>query len=109
MTTWADIREDVLRRDGERCTVGWLLGGACSDLLHVHHLIPREQGGPDEIENLITVCERHHPQVEAVRREVLRRRGQVWKRCPHRPGAHRYPGAREQCERRLNQALLNAA
>lgn len=99
--TWEEIRARVIARDGSRCTVGWLLGGACTETLHVHHLIPREEGGSDEESNLITTCDRHHPQVEAIRREVLRRRG--WKRCPHKPGVHRYPGAREACERQLNR------
>lgn len=98
-TTWADIREDVLRRDGERCTVGWLLGGACHETLDVDHLIPREDGGTDDLSNLITVCHAHHPMREAIRREVLRRRG--WRRCPHE---HRSREAREMCERRLNRA-----
>lgn len=97
--TWDEIRARVIARDGSRCTVGWLLGGACSEVLHVHHIVPREDGGSDEMTNLLTACERHHPMVEAVRREVLHRRG--WRRCPHE---HRYPGAREACERRLNMA-----
>jgi len=100
--TWEDIRARVLTRDGSRCTVGWLLGGACSETLDVHHIVPREEGGTDDEDNLMTACHRHHPMVEAVRREVLRRRGH--RRCPHGPGAHRYPGAREACERRLNAA-----
>lgn len=99
-SSWDEIRERVIARDGRRCTVGWLLGGRCREHLHVHHLIPRDEGGEDSLDNLITVCDRHHPMVEAIRREVLRRRG--YKRCPHKPGTHRYPGARAECERRLN-------
>jgi len=101
--TWDDLRALVLARDGSRCTVGWLLGGACADTLDVDHLVPRAEGGEDAPDNLITVCHRHHPMREAIRREVLRRRGRLeWRRCTHE---HRYPGAREACERRLNGAL----
>lgn len=105
--TWEDIRARVLARDGSRCTVSWLLGGACSETLDVHHLIPREEGGTDDESNLITACHAHHPVVEAIRREVLRRRGRLtWRRCSH---AHPYPGGREECERKLNAELLAAA
>ena|SRR6188508_3881276 len=105
--TWEVTRARVIARDGNRCTVSWLLGGACSETLDVHHLIPREEGGTDDDDNLITACHSHHPVVEAVRREVLRRRGRLaWKRCTHH---HPYPGGREACERRLNADVLVAA
>lgn len=103
--TWSDLRVRVLERDGHRCTVGWLLGGECAEALDVDHLIPRAEGGADEESNLITVCHRHHPVREAVRKEILRRRG--WRRCPHRPGTHRYPEGKAACERQLNRDLLD--
>ena len=99
--TWDELRALAIERDGSRCTVGWLLGGQCHETLDVHHLIPREQGGTDTLDNVITACHTHHPMVEAIRREVMRRRG--WRRCPHKPGVHRYPGAKEACERMLNR------
>ena len=68
--TWDEVRAHVIARDGSRCTVGWLLGGACSDTLDVHHLIPREEGGTNDPENLITACHAHHPVVEALRRRI---------------------------------------
>lgn len=98
--TWDDLRALVLERDGSRCTVGWLLGGACHETLDIHHITPQAEGGSDHPDNLMTACHSHHPMVEAVRREVMRRRGHRF--CPHRPGTHRYPHAREECERRLN-------
>jgi hypothetical protein len=33
---------------------------------HAHHRIPREAGGPDTLENLITLCEKHHREVEGL-------------------------------------------
>ena len=42
----------------------------------------------------VWVCERHHPMLESLARRILK-----WKRCTH---AHRYPGAREACEQKLN-------
>jgi len=107
---WEIARAAALDRDGHRCTVARLLGGACSPVLDVHHLTPVTEGGaPCDLDNLITVCHRHHPMLEALRRAILRRTERAWKRCPHPPGAHRYPGAREACERNLNRRSLARA
>jgi len=100
---WELARERALRRDGYRCTVARLLGGRCSRTLDVHHIVPLSEGGDEfDLDNLMTACHRHHPMVEALRRAILRARGQEWKTCPHPPGTHRYRGAREACERNLN-------
>ena len=81
-----------LPRDGT-CAVSALVGGACSGPLHLHHVTPLALGG-DFDSDTVLVCARHHPMVEALARRVHRRR-----RCTHR---HFYPGARAECERRLN-------
>jgi 5-methylcytosine-specific restriction endonuclease McrA len=31
--------------------------------VQVHHLIPKHQGGTDDLDNLITLCERCHRQI----------------------------------------------
>lgn len=101
--SWDHIRARILDRDGNRCSVGRLLGGACSEHLHVHHLIPRDEGGTDEDDNLLTACARHHPMLEALRRAIVDRREREtehWRRC-HRQ--HRTRESREACERRLNR------
>lgn len=101
---WELARAAALARDGHRCTVARFLGGACSPILDVHHLVPISEGGAEcDLDNLITACKVHHPTVEALRRAILRHRNREWRRCPHPPGAHRYPGAREACERLLNR------
>lgn len=33
-------------------------------MIHAHHKIPRSSGGPDTLDNLITLCEKHHKIVE---------------------------------------------
>ena len=103
---WEDIRARALARDQHRCS-GRFLGGECSAILDVHHILPAAEGGTDELDNLLTVCHRHHPTLEALRRAILKRRG--WKQCPHQPGTHIYEGAKRQCERYLNRHLLNRA
>jgi 5-methylcytosine-specific restriction endonuclease McrA len=45
----------VLRRDGARCQVCGF-----DTLVEVHHIIPRRHGGPDTLDNLITLCPNHH-------------------------------------------------
>lgn len=48
---WAATRALVLRRDGHRCR-------RCSsrDRLSAHHIKPRDQGGFDDLRNLVTLC-----------------------------------------------------
>lgn len=104
------VRAQVLQRDGRRCTVARLLGGDCSDEpLHVHHIVPRSDGGTDDVDNLATACATHHPTWEALRRQLVRAilRGRRASRCPHR---HRTLDARLICEARLarRESLLAA-
>lgn len=94
---WAALREEALRRDGDRCQVARLLGGHCSTSLHVHHLTRNPELALD-IDNVATVCSRHHPMWDAVRRAILARRPERGP-CRHR---HRYDHARRACrERRM--------
>ena len=97
METWESIRARIIARD--RGCSGRFLGGECSPILDVHHILPREEGGTDEDSNLMALCHTHHPMLESMRRAILRRRR--WRTCPHE---HRYAHAREACERRLNAA-----
>jgi hypothetical protein len=51
------VRDQVLARDGYRCTVPWC--NATEDL-QVHHIKHRKDGGTHEMHNLTTVCGCHH-------------------------------------------------
>ena len=56
--SWQTVRRAVLKRDGHRCR-------DCPESvdrrdLDVHHLIPRVDGGRDEISNCITLCDGCH-------------------------------------------------
>lgn len=69
---WRRVREQALARDGHRCTVSRLLGGACSGLLHVHHIEARRDR-PDlelDIDNVATTCALHHARWDALRRAL---------------------------------------
>lgn len=97
---WKTLRERVLTRDGRRCTVARLLGGPCRGALHVHHIEPVEDR-PDlalDEDNCGTACASHHPKWEALRRQLVKRRG--WRTCKH---PHRTAEARRICEARLNR------
>jgi hypothetical protein len=103
---WAATRRRVLERDGYLCAVGRLFGleHQCSDVLDVHHRQARRTGGTNDDDNLYVLCRRHHLKIEAMLRRLERGEDIVpWVRCPHKPGVHRYPGAREACERNLNR------
>lgn len=98
---WQIARSRALSRDGSRCSVARLLGGDCSDVLHVHHLIPTSEGGAKyALENLLTACASHHPLLEALRRHVLAARyaDDPPPRCLHE---HRTAEARALCEARM--------
>lgn len=83
----------------ERCVIADLFGeaaGPCTGLIHRHHVDPED---PDS--RSLEVCAGHHPRIQAILRRLL---NPEWKRCPHKPGTHRWPGAKDACERQLNRA-----
>ena len=57
--SWKQIRKEVIRSDNYTCQ-------ACGTKknLTVHHIIPRDKGGPDDTSNLITLCTRCHDEIE---------------------------------------------
>ena len=50
-----ETRKKVYRRDGWRCAL-------CDSTryIQIHHIIPRGQGGPNTVQNLITLCSDRH-------------------------------------------------
>lgn len=58
MSDWAALRAAALRRDGDECTLHFRR--LCFGPLDPHHVWRRGQGGPDDIDNLITLCRLHH-------------------------------------------------
>lgn len=47
-------------RDQHKCVVCGF-----DAVVHGHHLIPKSQGGPDELSNLVTLCPNHHAMAHA--------------------------------------------
>src|ERR1051325_10000569 len=63
---WQQVRAILPNRDDHRCVA---CGVACSrGEADVHHLMPRNLGGSDEIGNLVTLCDgchaTHHPNLQ---------------------------------------------
>lgn len=59
---WEELRSSCFKRDAHHCM-------RCDQRLAVteltaHHIIPRSQGGPDTLHNLITLCCECHDIVE---------------------------------------------
>lgn len=60
MYGFENVKSYVLSRDKHKCQCG---KSGCNEKLQVHHIKFRSQGGTDNPNNLITLCEKHHKQV----------------------------------------------
>jgi 5-methylcytosine-specific restriction endonuclease McrA len=58
---WQTLRREVRRRDGNRCRVC-----GATEKLSVHHIVKARNGGRDTLDNLVTLCARHHRQADAL-------------------------------------------
>lgn len=66
-----DAIREALERDGGVCLYGWKhpgRHGACvSGVIHPHHMQTRGAGGDDVVENIISLCPRHHDEAQSRR------------------------------------------
>lgn len=67
---WAHIRRKIIRRDHQRCRrcEKKLKYDECS----IHHIKPRKEGGSDNEDNLICLCENCHDWIECQTNPPLR-------------------------------------
>ena len=64
---WRDLRLKTIRRDGGQCVccgAKSLCGTKVYKGLTAHHIMPRAKGGGDYLDNLITLCETCHDEIE---------------------------------------------
>jgi len=56
---WKKLRKQVIERDGNKCKV-------CGKKrkLTVHHIKPRDEGGTNALNNLETLCQKCHDEIE---------------------------------------------
>jgi|GEM_PF-1882966 len=72
-----DTAEHVVNeRDQHSCQAMDDAGNLCSQnrWLHIHHIVPRSEGGGDDPDNLITLCSFHHHLLHRTRDEGFTRR-----------------------------------
>lgn len=60
---WQEIRSEIIHRDNYICFRCEMIAERMGDL-SVHHLLPRNEGGKENEENLITLCHPCHDIVE---------------------------------------------
>jgi hypothetical protein len=60
---WEDVRLQVLERDNYTCQFCFKKK---ESRFHVHHIQKRDLGGPDTLDNLVTVCPSCHPKAEKI-------------------------------------------
>jgi 5-methylcytosine-specific restriction endonuclease McrA len=59
------VRQEVIERD-EVCRAAVLVPSVrCGGGPHVHHVLPRSQGGGHDLSNLLLVCTVHHGWIHA--------------------------------------------
>ncbi|MBI4300272.1 MAG: HNH endonuclease [Chloroflexi bacterium] len=56
---WSEVSQNIRKRDRYRCTQC----GASDVELHVHHIVPLSQGGSNDPDNLITLCDYCHKEI----------------------------------------------
>lgn len=64
-----DIYEAVLARDGGCVARALMPEVTCWGRIDPHHVLRRSQGGPDHVDNLVSLCRAHH---SAVHEQVAR-------------------------------------
>lgn len=67
---WAEIREIVLDRDGYRCQACWIRHKRHPNRLQAHHILPRSEGGTNDLHNLCTLCHVCHDLIEPYSRQL---------------------------------------
>jgi len=65
-----EARTAVLKRDGYRC----VNCGQTGTELHVHHIIPRSEGGTNDLSNLVTLCAKCHSIQDAKGHKLIQKK-----------------------------------
>ena len=87
---WRRLRMRVFDRDGFRCTKCGKMGRR----LECDHIVPRDEGGDDSLDNLRTLCRGCHIEITAERNRVHHVSGQgEWSAALRGRGAVGRPGS----------------
>ena len=72
-SAWEKLREQAFRRDAGICQYCRAKFGLVHLGTQVDHIVPKAQGGSDEIENLQTICDEGH------KRKTAEENGKTWR------------------------------
>jgi len=79
MPSWTTQRRKALHRDGEQCQICGHTPPSPHCALEVHHICPRSEGGTDNLDNLVTLCDLCHAVRHTQRASQTR---QIWHKGP---------------------------
>lgn len=72
---WEKQRMRCFVRDDFTCQYHQLKGEECDEdrprLLHCHHIKARINGGTHDLDNLLTVCRKHHEDIHPFMKKIL--------------------------------------
>jgi 5-methylcytosine-specific restriction endonuclease McrA len=77
---WRKLSRQTKERDKFQCQICGDRHGDPHCQLHAHHRVPRSEGGPDTLENLITLCDLCHAVVTSRWHKPWFCEGAVWGR-----------------------------
>jgi 5-methylcytosine-specific restriction endonuclease McrA len=77
---WRKLSRKAKERDKYQCQICGDRPGDPYCQLHAHHRVPRSQGGPDALENVITLCDLCHAVVTKCWHKPWFGEGAVWGR-----------------------------
>jgi hypothetical protein len=90
---WKNTRRYIRSRDGDRCRLCQASGAV--QRMFTHHIVPRAQGGTDNVRNLMLVCQSCHMKLEREAQEKVAKPAAV---APWLSGPDRI-GGRQPCSR----------
>ena len=61
---WVKLRDKIMRRDMHLCQ-SCNAKGRATPATEVHHVIPKSQGGTDDMDNLVSTCSPCHIEADA--------------------------------------------
>jgi 5-methylcytosine-specific restriction endonuclease McrA len=86
---WKNTRRYIRSRDGDRCRICEASGAV--QRMYTHHVVPRAQGGSDDVKNLMLVCQSCHGKLEREAQQAVEKPASVapWLSAPDMYGNRR--------------------
>lgn len=52
--------QSIIAAKGNECRIGWV---SCWGEIQYHHLVSRQDGGDDTVDNIVPLCQYHHEKI----------------------------------------------